>query len=96
MQKQHNLKNLSSVCDILRKFNSKINPDKCNSFRTEETFVNHKCTSNGLLLDDSKISAVRNYTVSIDKDAVKRFVAFANYYRRFIPLFFFSCSTTLG
>lgn len=85
--RKHHLKNLTSVFDILRKYNLKINPYKCNFFRPEVTFLGHRCTANGLLPDDTKISAIRKYTVPTDKDAVKRFVAFANYYRRFIPNF---------
>lgn len=85
--KQHHLNNLKDVFEILRKHNLKINPYKCNFFRSEVTFLGHKCTANGLLPDDSKINAIKNYPIPSDKDAVRRFVAFANYYRRFIPNF---------
>ena len=83
--KEHHLKNITNVFEILRNYNLKINPYKCNFFRPEVTFLGHRCTSNGLLPDDAKIAAIKNYTVPTDKDVVKRFVAFANYYRRFIP-----------
>lgn len=85
--KQHHLKNLSNVFDIFRKFNLNINPYKCNFFRPEVVFLGHKCTSKGLLPDDSKIRTIKDYPIPKDKDAVKRFVAFANYYRRFIRNF---------
>ena len=65
----------------------KINPRKFDFFRSEVTFLGHKCTSNGFLPDDSKLVVVKNYPVPKDKDAVKRFVALTNYYRRLIPNF---------
>lgn len=51
------------------------------------TFLGHKCTSKGLLPDDSKIETIKNYPIPTNKDEVKRFVAIANYYRRFIKDF---------
>lgn len=85
--KNHHLNNLKEVFEILRKHNLKINPYKCNFFRSEVTFLGHKCTSKGLLPDEKKIDTIKNYTNPFDKDSVRRFVAFANYYRRFIPNF---------
>lgn len=84
---QHHLKNLKNVFDIFRKYNLKLNPQKCNFFKPEILFLGHKCTSKGLLPDDSKIETIQKYTVPNSKDEVKRFVAFANYYRRFIDNF---------
>lgn len=85
--KNHHLNNLKEVFEILRKHNLKINPYKCNFFRSEVTFLGHKCTAKGLLPDENKIKTIKNYTTPYDKDSVRRFVAFANYYRRFIPNF---------
>lgn len=65
---QHHLKNLRNVFDIFRKFNLKINLYKCNFLRSEVTFLGHKCTSKGLLPDDSKIKTIQNYPVPTDKD----------------------------
>lgn len=83
----HHLKNIKDIFQVFRKHNLKLNPNKCDFFRSEVTFLGHKCTSNGLLPDDSKIHAIKNYTRPNDKDSVRRFVAFSNYYRRFIPNF---------
>lgn len=65
----------------------KLNPEKCDFFNHQVTFLGHTCSENGLLPDKSKIKAVEKYPVPNDKEATKRFVAFANYYRRFIPNF---------
>ncbi|XP_067620910.1 retrovirus-related Pol polyprotein from transposon 412 isoform X12 [Eurosta solidaginis] len=83
----HHIKNLSKVFNTCRSFNLKLNPNKCNFLRPEVTFLGHKCSAKGLLPDDFKINAIKKYTKPTDKDAVRRFVAFANYYRRFIPNF---------
>lgn len=84
---QHHLKNLKAVFDVCRKHNLKLNPEKCEFFKKEVIYLGHKCTSEGLLPDDSKIEAVKKFPVPKDKDATRRFVAFANYYRRFIEHF---------
>jgi hypothetical protein len=83
----HHLKNLTAVFQTCRHFNLKLNPQKCQFFRTEVTYLGHKCTNYGLLPDPSKNDAIKNYPTPCDKDAARRFVAFANYYRRFIKNF---------
>lgn len=82
----HN-KNLISVFERLRKVNLKLNPMKCDFLRTEIVYLGHKITSKGILPDDSKIETLRKYPVPLNSDDVKRYLAFANYYRRFIPNF---------
>lgn len=83
----NHLRNLENVFKICRSHNLKLNPDKCEFFRKEVTFLGHKCTQDGLLPDDTKTEVIRKYPRPDDKDAVKRFTAFANYYRRFIRNF---------
>ena len=84
---KHHLKNLKAVFETCRKYNLKLNPDKCKFFKSEVTYLGHKCTDQGILPDNSKFKSIQNYPVPQDKDSVKRFVAFMNYYRRFIPHF---------
>jgi len=50
----------------------------------EVTFLGHKCTDKGLLQDDKKYDVIMNYPAPHDADRARRFVAFCNYYRRFI------------
>lgn len=84
---ENHFENLRSVFEILKKFNLKINPEKCRFFQAEVTFLGHKCTAEGILPDDTKIKSMKNYPTPHDKDSTKRFVAFANYYRKFIHNF---------
>lgn len=81
------LNNLRGVFEVCRKFNLKLNPTKCKFFAHEVTFLGHRCTSDGLLPDPSKLNAVKNYPRPTDDKSAKRFVAFANYYRRFVKNF---------
>lgn len=85
-EKQH-MSNLKKVFETCQKYNLKLNPNKCLFFRTEVSFLGHKCTSEGLLPDPEKLRAVKEYPRPTDKDAAKRFIAFLNYYRRFIKDF---------
>ena len=83
----HMLSNLKAVFDICRKTNLKLHPDKCSFFNSEVTFLGHKCTNKGILPDDSKFEKIKNYPKPTNADEAKRFIAFVNYYRRFIPNF---------
>lgn len=85
--KQHHLQNLKNVFETCRKYNLKLNPEKCTFFQNQVTYLGHKITDNGILPDDSKYEVINKYPVPTNADAVKRFIAFCNYYRRFIPNF---------
>lgn len=81
------IKNLTEIFQTCRKFNLKLNPDKCQFFRKEVTYLGHKCTENGIMPDDSKFSIITNYPKPKNPEEVRRFVSFCNYYRRFVPNF---------
>lgn len=85
--KAHHLKNITSIFDICRKFNLKLNPEKCKFFKSEVTYLGHRCTDKGIFPDSSKLDAVSKYPVPTSKEETKKFIAFANYYRKFIPQF---------
>lgn len=81
------IQNLESVFQICRSKNLKLNPDKCLFFQKEVTYLGHRCTDQGLLPDPSKIEKIKSYPPPKDAEEVKRFVAFANYYRKFVKNF---------
>lgn len=83
----HHLENLRKVFAKLRQRGLKLNPEKCDFFRTEVTFLGHKIAEDGVYPDPEKIKAVKEYPVPRDAAEVKRFVAFANYYRKFVKNF---------
>lgn len=83
----HHLNNLEQIFKRLRHYNLKLNPQKCKFFRTEVTYLGHKITNTGILPDDSKFQTIRDYPEPTNVDEVRRFVAFCNYYRKFVPNF---------
>lgn len=85
-EREH-IENLEAVFKILRERKLKLNPEKCKFFQEQVTFLGHKCTAEGIFPDETKLKSMKTYPTPHDKDAVKRFVAFANYYRKFIPAF---------
>jgi len=85
-EKQH-IYNLRKVFETCRKFNLKLNPEKCDFFKTQVHFLGHTCTADGIFPDPVKLHAVKNYPRPTNAEETKRFTAFANYYRRFIKNF---------
>lgn len=83
----HHLGNLRIVFERLRKYNLKLNPEKCCFFKQEVTYLGHKITDKGILPDDSKYDVIQKYPVPKNADEVRRYVAFCNYYRKFIQNF---------
>lgn len=83
----HHIENLRKVFMQLRKFNLKLNPSKCQFFKNEVTYLGHHVSKDGIQPDKSKYSVLVNYPVPANADEVRRFVAFCNYYRRFIKNF---------
>lgn len=82
----HN-KNLTDVFERLRKVNLKLNPGKCNFLQKEILYLGHVVSAEGVKPDPEKITVLQNYPIPETADEVKRFVAFCNYYRKFIPKF---------
>ena len=82
----HN-KNLMDVFSRLRKVNLKLNPVKCDFLKKEILYLGHVVSCDGILPDPEKISVIKKYPVPKSTDEIKRFVAFANYYRKFIKNF---------
>lgn len=83
---EHN-KNLVKVLQRLRQVNLKLNPQKCEFLRREMLYLGHVISSAGISPDPKKIECVRQYPKPKNAEEVKRFVAFLNYYRRFIKNF---------
>lgn len=82
----HN-KNLIDIFYRLREVNLKLNPNKCQFLKRELLYLGHIVSSDGLKPDPEKTRVIKSYPTPKSSDDVKRFVAFSNYYRRFIPKF---------
>ncbi|CAH2083624.1 unnamed protein product [Euphydryas editha] len=83
---QHN-QNLIAIFERLRKVNLKLNPAKCVFLQKELLYLGHVVSSDGIQPDPNKSKVIENYPIPKSAEEVKRFIAFANYYRKFIPQF---------
>ena len=84
---RHHISNLGEVFDRLRKYNLKLNAEKCCFFTTEVTYLGHKITDKGIYPDDAKFDTIKNFPIPTNADEARRFVAFCNYYRKFVQNF---------
>jgi hypothetical protein len=82
----HN-KNLIKVFERFREVNLKLNPLKCDFLKKNILYLGHVVSSEGILPDPQKTKTLENYPVPKNADEVRRFVAFCNYYRKFITNF---------
>lgn len=84
---KHHNENLVRVFERLSKYNLKLNASKCVFLKSEVIYLGHQITKDGIRTDPSKHKVIEQYPIPKDKEEVKRFVAFCNYYRRFIKNF---------
>lgn len=84
---KHHITNLEKVFDRMRSCNLKLNPTKCSFFKSAVTFLGHYVSETGIQPDKGKYNIIKNYPTPKNGDETRRFVAFCNYYRRFIPNF---------
>jgi Reverse transcriptase (RNA-dependent DNA polymerase)/RNase H-like domain found in reverse transcriptase/Integrase zinc binding domain/Retroviral aspartyl protease len=84
---EHHLKNLKLVFSKLRERNLKLNPSKCLFMQTSVTYLGHLISGDGIQPDPTKFESIKNYPKPVNADEVRRFVAFCNYYRRFVEDF---------
>jgi hypothetical protein len=84
--KIHN-ERLIDVFAILRSYNLKLEIDKCEFLRKEVLYLGHRLTREGLLPDESKLSAVKEFPIPDTIKKLKSFLLLAGYYRRFLQNF---------
>lgn len=81
------MKNLEATLTRCRERNLKINPEKCQFFKREVNYLGHVCSTDGISPDPSKFDSIKKVPIPRNADEVRRFVAMANYYRKFINNF---------
>ena len=75
------------VFDRLKKFNLKIEPKKCQFFRTSVLFLGHVLSAKGISANPDKVDKVKTWPVPKNIKEVQSFLGLASYYRCFIPHF---------
>lgn len=81
------LKNLEAVFSRLLQFGLKLKPAKCSLLRSSVQFLGHVVTSEGVLPDPEKVSAVQSWKAPTTVTELRAFLGFVGYYRRFIEGF---------
>jgi hypothetical protein len=64
--------------------NLRMQPVKCEFLRHEVAFLGHVHWKDGILRQDSKISAIKNWPPLTDVRSVRAFVSLCSYYRKYI------------
>lgn len=83
---QHN-QNLRKIFERLRAVRLKLNGGKCSFLQDSVLYCGVIISGNGISPDPAKFEVTRNYPRPENPDDVIRFIAFVNFYRRFIPHF---------
>ena len=78
---------LEKVLARLSDFGMQLKAKKCTFMQTEVVFLGHIVGRVGLACDPEKLSAVRNWHEPDRVEAVRQFVGFVGYYRRFVRNF---------
>lgn len=84
---KHHNDNVCKYLQRLRQHNLALNTSKCQFLKSEVVYLGHWITDKGIKIDPSKFNTIQNYPIPKNADEVPRFVAFCNYYRRFIRNF---------
>lgn len=84
---KHHNSNSIAVFERLRKYNLTLNARKWVFLKSEVVYLGHLITQDGIKTDPSKFEVIKKYPVPKSSDEVGRFVAFCNYYRRFVHNF---------
>jgi hypothetical protein len=78
---------LRDVFRRLRKYNLKLQPDKCEFLCKEVIFLGHKISELGVEPDACKIESIENFPKPNTARQLKSFLGLAGYYRQFVPHF---------
>jgi len=73
--------------EIFRKYEIKINIEKCSFFQEEVEVLGHIVTNKGLKTMDSKVNAVKNWIRPCNINELRSFLGTVGYYRKFINNF---------
>jgi hypothetical protein len=83
---EHDAK-LREVFGRIRKHNLKLQPDKCESLRTEVSYLGHIITEEGVRPDPGKVEGIESFLRPDSTKQLKSFLGMTSYYRKLISNF---------
>ena len=84
---EEHLERLEKVMDRLRECGLKLAPKKCKFFKERVCYVGHVVSECGIEADPAKVEKIRNWPKPTNAEAVRQFLGFAGYYRKFVEHF---------
>jgi hypothetical protein len=83
---EHDTK-LREVFSRLRKYNLKLQPNKCEFLRKEVNYLGHLITEESCRPDPTKVDVIETFLRPENEKQLKTFLGMIGYYRRFTPRF---------
>ena len=81
---EEHLERLEAVFSRLKQHGLKLKPSKCEFFKTKVTYLGHVVSESGVETDPDKINALATWPEPDNVKALRSFLGFTGYYRRFI------------
>ena len=81
---EEHLERLEAVFSRLKEHGLKLKPSKCEFFKTKVKYLGHVVSQDGVETDPDKISALSSWPVPTNIKALRSYLGFTGYYRRFI------------
>ena len=81
---QEAITRLGTMFQKLREARLKLQPSKCELFKTSWLYLGHIVSEDGIRTDPKKIEAVLQWPVPVTVTNVRSFLGLTNYYRRFL------------
>ena len=81
---QEHFEHLEAVFSHLAEHNLKLKASKCEFLNSENTYLGHVVSEEGIQTDPEKLEAIRTWPVPQNVKEVRSFPGFTGYYRRFI------------
>ena len=81
---QEAITRLGAIFQKLREVGLKLQPSKCELFKTSLLYLGHIVSKDGIRTDPKKVEAVLQWPVQVTVTDVRCFLGLTNYYRRFL------------